>query len=69
MPPGAPGPVMRSAAALLLAAAAVLPAVVELASPSPSTAIGPPLPGPDRAAPPASRPDLRAPGRPPSTCG
>ncbi|MFD7642919.1 M64 family metallopeptidase [Kitasatospora sp. NPDC059795] len=55
---------MRAAAALLLAAAAALPAVVELASPSPSTAIGPPLPGPDRAAPPAARPDLRAPGAP-----
>ncbi|MFG2694613.1 M64 family metallopeptidase [Kitasatospora sp. NPDC048407] len=64
MPPGAPGPVMRSAAALVLAAAAVLPVVVELASPSPSTVIGPPLPGPDRAAPPAARPDLRAPGAP-----
>ncbi|ROR43277.1 M64 family metallopeptidase [Kitasatospora cineracea] len=63
MPTGAPGPVMRSAAALLLVAAAVLPAAVELASPAPSTAIGPP-PGPDRPAPPAARPDLRAPGAP-----
>ncbi|MFF4339553.1 M64 family metallopeptidase [Kitasatospora sp. NPDC001540] len=63
MPTGAPGPVMRSAAALLLVAAAVLPAVVELASPAPSTAIGPP-PGPDRALPPVSHPDLRPPGAP-----
>ncbi len=63
MPTGAPGPVMRSAAALLLVAAAVLPAVVELVSPAPSTAIGPP-PGPDRAVPPVSHPDLRAPGAP-----
>ncbi|MFJ4676774.1 M64 family metallopeptidase [Kitasatospora sp. NPDC088783] len=62
MPTGAPGPVMRSAAALLLVAAAALPAAVELVSPAPSTAIGPP-PGPDRPAPPA-RPDLRAPGAP-----
>ncbi|MFJ1753755.1 M64 family metallopeptidase [Kitasatospora sp. NPDC088134] len=62
MPTGAPGPLMRSAAALILVAAAVLPAVVELASPAPSTAIGPP-PGPDRPAPPA-RADLRAPGAP-----
>ncbi|GLW68710.1 hypothetical protein Kpho02_10090 [Kitasatospora phosalacinea] len=54
---------MRSAAALLLVAAAVLPAVVELASPAPSTAIGPP-PGPDRALPPVSHPDLRPPGAP-----
>ncbi|BAJ29659.1 hypothetical protein KSE_38630 [Kitasatospora setae KM-6054] len=54
---------MRCAAALLLVATAVLPAVVELASPAPSTAIGPP-PGPDRAAPPVVRPDLRAPGAP-----
>lgn len=64
MPTGAPGPVMRSAAALILVAAAVLPAAVELASPAPSTAIGPPLPGPDGAAPPVSRADLRAPGAP-----
>ncbi|QKW20729.1 hypothetical protein HUT16_18100 [Kitasatospora sp. NA04385] len=54
---------MRSAAALLLVAAAVLPAVVELASPAPSTAIGPP-PGPERIARPVGHPDLRAPGAP-----
>ncbi|MEV4559951.1 M64 family metallopeptidase [Kitasatospora sp. NPDC049285] len=65
MPTGTPGPVMRSAAALILAAAAVLPAVVELASPSPSTAIGPPVQA-DRAAPPAGRPDLRAPAAAPT---
>ncbi len=54
---------MRSAAALLLVAAAVLPAVVEVASPAPSTAIGPP-PDLGRIARPAGHPDLRAPGAP-----
>ncbi|GAA4857641.1 M64 family metallopeptidase [Kitasatospora terrestris] len=69
MTPGNPGPVMRTAAALVLAAAAVLPAVLELASPAPSAVIGPPVgPVTDRAVPP-NRPraaDLRAPGAAPT---
>jgi len=68
MPPGNPGPVVRSAAALVLLAAAVMPAALELASPAPSAVIGPPVAPTDRAVPPhsATRPDLRAPGTAPT---
>ncbi|GAA2739541.1 M64 family metallopeptidase [Kitasatospora cinereorecta] len=69
MTSGNPGPVMRSAAALVLLTAAVLPAALELASPAPSTVIGPPIGQvTDRAAPPdRSHPaDLRARGAAPT---
>ncbi|WP_405012363.1 M64 family metallopeptidase [Kitasatospora sp. NBC_01539] len=68
MPPGNPGRIVRSLAALVLMSAAVLPAALEVASPAPSAVIGPPVgPLPDRVAPPAPhRLDLRAPGAAPS---
>ncbi|MFD0529198.1 M64 family metallopeptidase [Kitasatospora arboriphila] len=68
MPPGNPGRIVRSLAALVLMSAAVLPAALEVAAPAPSAVIGPPA-GPltDRGAPPAqNRIDLRVPGAAPS---
>ncbi|WP_431679634.1 M64 family metallopeptidase [Kitasatospora sp. KL5] len=68
MPPGNPGRIVRSLAALVLMSAAVLPAALEVAAPAPSAVIGPPA-GPlaERGAPPApDRIDLRAPGAAPS---
>jgi hypothetical protein len=67
MPPGNPGRFVRSLAAFVLLSAAILPAALEVAAPSPSAVIGPPA-GPlaDRAAPAPDRVDLRAPGAAPS---
>lgn len=60
MPPGTPGRLVRSLAALVLVSAAALPAALELAGPSPFGAIGPGAPA-DRAVPPhaALRADQR----------
>lgn len=68
MPPGNPGRLVRSLAALVLLSAAVLPAALEVAAPSPFGAIGAPGPVPDRAVPPHSvaRADLRAVGAAPT---
>ncbi|WP_078859598.1 M64 family metallopeptidase [Streptomyces rubellomurinus] len=67
MPPGNPGRLVRSLAALVLVSTAVLPAALELAGPSPFGVIGPGAPA-DRAAPPhqALRADLRAPAAAPT---
>ncbi|MFC8451979.1 M64 family metallopeptidase [Kitasatospora sp. NPDC057223] len=61
MPPGNPGRLVRSLAALVLLSTAVLPAALELAGPSPFGSIGAPA---DRAVPPHSvqRADLHAVG-------
>ncbi|WP_329488750.1 M64 family metallopeptidase [Kitasatospora sp. NBC_01246] len=67
MPPGNPGRLVRSLAALVLVSTAVLPAALELAGPSPFGVIGPGAPA-DRAVPPhtARRADLRAAGAAPT---
>ncbi|MFE2722061.1 M64 family metallopeptidase [Kitasatospora sp. NPDC059327] len=67
MPPGNPGRLVRSLAALVLVSTAVLPAALELAGPSPFGVIGPGAPA-DRAVPPhLVRPaDLRAAGTAPT---
>ena len=65
MPPGNPGRLVRSLAALVLLSTAVLPAALELAGPAPFGSIGAPA---DRAVPPHSvqRVDLRAVGAAPT---
>ncbi|MFC9328386.1 M64 family metallopeptidase [Kitasatospora sp. NPDC057015] len=67
MPPGNPGRLVRSLAALVLLSTAVLPAALELAGPAPFGAIGAGAPA-DRAAPPhtVKRADLRAAGSAPT---
>ncbi|RKT16806.1 IgA peptidase M64 [Streptomyces sp. 1114.5] len=62
MPPGNPGRLVRSLAALVLVSTAVLPAALELVGPSPFGVIGPGAPA-DRAVPPhtALRADQRIP--------
>ncbi|MDH6580152.1 hypothetical protein P3T29_005841 [Kitasatospora sp. MAP5-34] len=68
MPPGNPGRLAPSLAVLVLLSAAVLPAVLEVASPAPFDAIGTSGALPDRAVPPrtALRADLRAVGTAPT---
>ncbi|MFJ9693064.1 M64 family metallopeptidase [Kitasatospora sp. NPDC101183] len=68
MPPGNPGRLVRSLAALVLVSTAVLPAALELAGPSPFGVIGAGAPPADRAAPPhhALRADQRAPAAAPT---
>ncbi|WP_158844835.1 M64 family metallopeptidase [Streptomyces sp. NRRL WC-3742] len=68
MPPGNPGRLVRSLAALVLVSTAVLPAALELAGPSPFGVIGPGAPPVDRAAPPhhVVRADQRAPAAAPT---
>ncbi|WP_371480433.1 M64 family metallopeptidase [Kitasatospora sp. NBC_00315] len=65
MPPGNPGRLVRSLAALVLLSTAVLPAALELVGPSPFGAIGAPA---DRAVPPhaVARADLRTLGAAPT---
>ncbi|MFI6444827.1 M64 family metallopeptidase [Kitasatospora sp. NPDC050543] len=67
MPPGNPGRLVRSLAALMLVSAAVLPAALELASPSPFGVIGAGAPA-DRAVPPHAglRAEFRAVGTAPT---
>ncbi|MFD0261616.1 M64 family metallopeptidase [Kitasatospora indigofera] len=67
MPPGTPGRLVRSLAALVLLSTAVLPAALELAGPAPFGAIGAGAPA-DRAVPPhaVKRADLRAVGAAPT---
>ncbi len=68
MPPGNPGRLAPSLAALVLLSAAALPAALEIASPAPFDSIGAPGPAPDRAVPPhtAVRTDLRTVGSAPT---